>query len=137
MDKWTRPTRMVNGSPGVYTMDRSPLEIAVACVMLTAVIGFGGWTTITQIQLGRELSTMSSDVRSIRSEIAMRVETGEKVHAELKQADIDAANDRDLIVELLHQMQLRSAMYAEESQTNQEQGLRLLKKLPPPKEKRR
>jgi len=137
MADWKRPTRMVNGSPGVYTMERSPLEIAVVCVLLTASLGFGGWITVSQILLGRELSTVSSDIRAIHSEIAMRVEQGDKVHSALIQADADAANDRDLIVDLLYQMQMRNAGYAEESQTNQERGLSLLRKMPTSKEKRR
>lgn len=138
MGKWTRQTRMVNGGkPGVYTMERSPLEIAVVSVLLAASLGFGGWLTVSQIQLGRELSTMGGDLRSIHAELAMRVVQRDREHSELVQADLDAAKERALIVETLHRIELRSAMYAETSQTNQEHALGILDKMPEPKEKRR
>jgi hypothetical protein len=138
MGDFMRRTRMVNGEqPGVYVMERSPMEIAIVGVLLSGVLGFGAWTVINQIALGRELVETRGDVKAIHSEIAIRVEQRDREHAELVQADRDAAERVDGIAESLASVEQRIASFRQSSDSNQAHALSILEKLPLPKEKRR
>lgn len=66
-------TRIVpNGKPGVYEMERSPLEVGLYVSAFGVIVAFLAWLAIGQIALGRELASKSGesgDVKKIRSDL--------------------------------------------------------------------
>jgi len=133
-----RRTKIVpNGEPGAYEMERSPLEVAIICVLLTAVIGFGGWNALTTVQLGRELSVLGGDVKSLHVEIALRVAQRDREHDQLVMADDAAANRIDAITDSLASIEGRLISFRRTSESNQQHALGILEKLPVQKETRR
>ncbi len=95
MGKWTDPIQMVNGAEdGVYSAVVPPaikwglgVLAGVLVGVFLAVLGFGGWLVIQQIALGRELSNLSGDIRTIHVENSMRGERRSEEHDELVAAD--------------------------------------------------
>ena len=133
-----RRTRIVpNGKPGVYEVERSPLEIGLAVALFTSVIGVGAWLSLGQIQLGRELSTMGGDIKSIRVEMVMRVQQRDAEHEQLVRADTVGAGERQTIVEHIAAIEMYLAESRRRSESNQAHQLSILEKLPVQKEKHR
>jgi len=64
------------------------MEVAVASVLLTGVIGFGAWISAVQIVSAKALAEVGGDVRSLRNELATRVAIADKEH-ELYQKRLD------------------------------------------------
>jgi len=76
-----RPRIRKNGVPGESEITWSAMEVAVASVLLTGVIGFGAWISAVQIVTARSLAEVGGDVRALRNELAARVEMADKQHA--------------------------------------------------------
>lgn len=132
-----RRTRMVNHKEdGVYELELGPLAIGLIVALFTFFLTGGGWMIVNQIQLGRELVDARGDVKSIHSEIAIRVERRDREHMELVKADEDAAQRVDAIAESLASIEYRLASFRETSESNQQHALSILEKLPVQKEKR-
>lgn len=132
-----RRTRMVNHKEdGVYDLELGTLAIGLIVALFTFFLTGGGWMIVNQIQLGRELVDTRGDVKSIHSEIAIRVEQRDREHAELVKADEDAAQRVDAIAESLASIEYWLASFRETSESNQQHALSILEKLPVQKEKR-
>jgi hypothetical protein len=61
-------------------MHWSAVEVAVISVLLAAVIGFGGWIAVGQMELSREIGETRVDVQGLRGELSVRVSKADESH---------------------------------------------------------
>lgn len=93
-----RPTKIVpNGEPGVFERKLGSMEIVWRTALLGAILGFGSWLALGQIEMGKEIVETRGDVQSIHVEIGLRVEQRDKEHAQLVAADAATAERLDAV----------------------------------------
>jgi len=66
--KVPKPRIKRNGIPGEFELVWSSAEITFAGVLLSAVLGFGAFITVTQIALGREMSSTTERVKAVEKQ---------------------------------------------------------------------
>jgi hypothetical protein len=71
------------GEEGVYSMERSPLDMVWRGTVLTAILGFGTWLALMGIEHGKELVRIGGDVKTVDAKVQLRSDQAIIDHAEI------------------------------------------------------
>jgi hypothetical protein len=127
---------MVNGDPeqpGVYTMERSPMEVGLYAAAFGVIVAFLAWLAVGQIAQGRELSSLSADVRAIHGEITIRAAQRDAEHVASVKTDEQHSQQIAALAESYASIEQRLASFDD----RQRHALGILERLPGAREKTR